>query len=380
MSQKGTYKANRFLLVALLVELVFISFGYLCYQYGERWVSGLKFHDKTWFLLLLAGPVLAVIFYFISRWKNKASQRFAEQNLMQAIAQPVSKTKHAARYWLLRLSLFLLTFALVNPKIGSRLAEGQTEGIDIMFCLDVSNSMLAEDLNPNRLAKAKRMIEQVIESLHGDRIGLVVFAGEAFVQLPLTTDYSAARLFLSSISPDIVPTQGTAIGSAIDLAFQGFDMESTAGKAIVVITDGENHEDDAGFAAKYASDNGVRVFSIGMGTVAGAPLPTGRSQNFKKDNEGNIVVSKLNAGLIEEIADKGNGLAIFASNSQQATELLNEEIEGMAKGELETVVYQEYEDRFQWFLLPAILLILIDATINTRKSEWLRRFKLFGHE
>ena len=380
MENQKTYSLSRFTILAILVESLLFAISALLYRYGEKWVNGLRFDNKDLFILMPLGILLFFVFVWNSSWRNKALAKFSDLSLLSKISDPLSRTKHFSRYWLLRFSWFFLVLALVNPKIGSRLAEGQTKGMDIVFCLDVSNSMLAEDLSPNRLAKAKRLIDKVLDELNGDRIGLVVFAGEAFVQLPLTTDYSAAKLFLSTLSPDVVPTQGTAIGSAIDLAFQSFDLETQDGKAIIVLTDGENHEDDASFAAKYASDNGIRVFAIGMGTVSGAPIPVNRRQkDFKKDQSGNIVVSKLDASLIEDIADKGNGLAIFASNSQQATKAVIEELATMNKGELDTVVYQEYEDRFQWFLLPGLLLLIIDSFMGNKKNKWLSRFKLFGH-
>ncbi|TXC76180.1 VWA domain-containing protein [Luteibaculum oceani] len=381
MEKTKTYSPGKFIAFALVMEIIFLGVAFLLFQFGERWITGLRFDNKQYFILIPIGTLITFAYFFYTRWKAKAINKFADLELFNAVVEPYSISKHSIKFWLFRVALFLLAFACINPKIGSRLAEGKTKGMDIVFCLDVSNSMLAEDLTPNRLSKAKRMIEKVLDELNGDRIGLVVFAGEAFVQLPLTTDYGAARLFLSSLSPDVVPTQGTAIGSAIDLAFQSFDPESPVGKAIIVITDGENHEDDAGFAAKYANDNGIKVFGVGMGTIAGAPIPVNKGKkDFKRDNSGEIVVSKLNAALIEEIADKGNGLAIYASNSQQATKALIEELQQMEKGELDTVVYQDYEDRFQWFLLPSVLLLLIDALLGSRKNKWLNRLNLFSHE
>lgn len=378
--QQRAYKLSRFIILAIVVETVLFGLSALLYKFGERWITGLKFDNKDLFILMPLGILLLFIFIFHTRWKNKALSRFAELKLLEQFSDTKSKTKHFSRYWYLRLSWFFLVLALVNPKIGSRLAEGETKGMDIIFCLDVSTSMLAEDLSPNRLSKAKRLIDKVLEELNGDRIGLVVFAGEAFVQLPLTTDYSAAKLFLSTLSPEVIPTQGTAIGAAIDLAFESFDFESQAGKAIVAITDGENHEDDAAYSAKYAADNGIKVFAVGMGTVSGAPIPTQRGrQDFKKDNNGNVVVSKLDASLIESIADNGNGLAIYASNSQQATAALIDELANMEKGELDTVMYQEYEDRFQWFLIIGLLLLAIDSFTSSKQNRWLNRVILFGH-
>ena len=249
-----------------------------------------------------------------------------------------------------------------------------------MICLDVSNSMLAEDLSPNRLERSKRAIYQLIEKLHNDRLGIIVFAGQAYVQLPITTDYSSAKLFLETIGTDIVPTQGTSIGSAINLAMESFDFENGTSKSIIVITDGENHEDDAMNAAIEASDKGVIVNTIGMGSEKGGPIPVyknGAQVDFRKDNTGNTVVTKLNEKMLKEFATAGNGSYVRASNAKGGLDKIMSEIDKMEKKEFGSKSFKDYEDRFQIFLIIALFLIVLENFISNRRSTKLDGVNLF---
>jgi Ca-activated chloride channel family protein len=269
---------------------------------------------------------------------------------------------------------------LINPQLGSKMAEAKVKGIDIIVALDVSNSMMAEDLSPNRLVSAKRAISKMLEKLQGDRVGIIVFAGQAYVQLPITSDYAAGKLFLSTIDTDVVPVQGTDIGAAIDLSMKSFSEESPAQKAIVIITDGENHEADAVVAAQEAAEQGIRVFTIGMGSQDGTPIPqyNGNTRTgFKKDQEGNIVVSKLNEQMLREIANAGNGAYIRASNAEVGLEPLLAELNQIEKTDMGTVAYAEYEDRFQIFLALALLCLVLEFFLSNQKGKVAKRLKLF---
>ena len=249
-----------------------------------------------------------------------------------------------------------------------------------MIALDVSNSMLAEDLSPNRLEQAKRAIYQLIENLHNDRLGIIVFAGQSYVQLPITTDYSSAKLFLETIGTDIIPTQGTAIGSAIDLAMESFDFENGTSKAIIVITDGENHEDDAQSAAKNATAKNVSVHTIGMGAVQGAPIPiykNGSQVGFRTDNTGNTIITKLDEKMLRDIASAGNGSYVRATNANAGLKIIMDEINKMDKKEFGSKSIKDYEDRFQLFLIAALILIVLEYFIPNRKSSKLDKINLF---
>jgi Ca-activated chloride channel family protein len=250
-----------------------------------------------------------------------------------------------------------------------------------MLVLDVSNSMLAEDIQPNRLERSKMAISNLVDKLDGDRIGIIIFAGRAYKQLPLTTDYSAARLFLSAVDTKIVPTQGTAIGSAINMAAESFD-EKEHNKAIIVITDGENHEDDAVGAAKEAIEGGTMVFTIGMGLPEGAPIPVydnyGSRSGFKKDREGQTVITKLNEDMLRQIAAAGGGAYARANNATTGLRKIFEDISQIEKKEIETKQFTDYEDRFQIYLAAALLFLIIELLIATRKSSWAQRFNIFG--
>jgi Ca-activated chloride channel family protein len=267
--------------------------------------------------------------------------------------------------------------------VGTKLEEVKRKGADIMICLDVSNSMKAEDLQPNRLEKAKQAISKLIDKLEGDRIGIIIFGGDAYVQLPITTDYAAAKLFLESISTDMVPTQGTAIGSAIDLAMESFGKDEGKNKAIVIITDGENHEDDAVKAAEAAAEKGVAIHTIGMGSVEGVPIPYYRGNvkdGFRKDKEGNTIVTKLDEKTLQEIAAAANGIYVRATNSDAGLNNVLEAINSLEKKEFESKLYGDYQDWFLIFIWVAFVLLVIEILLSERKSKLYQRLNLFGNE
>ena len=268
---------------------------------------------------------------------------------------------------------------IANPQIGTKLEEVKREGIDLMIALDVSNSMKAEDLSPNRLERAKRALLQLVEDLHSDRIGIIVFAGQAYTQLPITTDYAAAKLFLNMVDTDVVPTQGTAIGAAIELAEESFNYEEGGNKALIIVTDGENHEDDAIEAARDASSKGIKVFTVGMGTPMGAPIPIfrgGRQTGFRQDQNGNTVVSSLNEEMLREIAGVGDGIYVRATNSNVGFERILDQLSGLEKQEFESQVYTDYEDRFQFFIGISFLFFSLFLVLNEKKGKWVEKIKM----
>lgn len=332
-----------------------------------------------WALLALI-PLMVIVFIFIQRWKNKRLKQFANKSVIKRLMPNVSFKLPFIKFVLLLFAFVFLLLGLANLQYGTTTEQAKKEGVDLMIALDVSNSMMAEDLSPNRLERAKRAIYQLIEKLENDRLGIIVFAGESYVQLPITTDYSSAKLFLETIGTDIVPTQGTAIGSAIDLAMESFDFETTTSKAIIVITDGENHEDDAISSAQKAVEMQVSVHAIGMGSEQGAPLPIykmGKQVGFKTDNGGNTVVSKLDETMLKKIASAGNGTYVRATNANAGLGIIMDEVGKMEKKEFDSKVFKNYESRFQIFLLIALFLLMVEFFISTRRSGKLDRINLF---
>jgi Ca-activated chloride channel homolog len=279
------------------------------------------------------------------------------------------------------LAYMCVVVGLANPQFGSKLEEVKRKGVDIIVALDVSNSMLCEDIRPSRLERSKQALSRLLDKLQNDRIGIIVFAGEAYVQLPITTDYSAAKLFLPSIEPDMIPTQGTAIGAAIDLAVKSFTENEKKNKALIIITDGENHEDNAIEAAKNAAESGVITYTIGMGSPEGAPIPVyhnGVRADYKKDENGNTVITKLNEAMLREIAANGKGEFIRATNSDDGLSLILDKVNKMEKKEFGSKVYTEFDDKFQYFLTAGLLILILEFFVSRRKSEWLKRLNLFG--
>lgn len=325
-------------------------------------------------------PLILILFILMRIWRKKALNTFGNSSVLTQLTPLVSGGLPIFKFVLIALSFFFLVIAIVDPQIGSKVEKVKRKGVDLVICLDVSNSMLAEDIKPNRLERAKQAISKLVDKLESDRIGLVVFAGKAFVQLPITTDFSAAKLFLSTISTDIISEQGTAIGAAIEQAVSTFPKDNVRkNKAIIIITDGENHEDDAPTAAKNAVDSGIVVHTLGMGLPEGAPIPVKRGYtiDYKKDNSGNTVITKLNEQMLQQIAAVGGGSYIRANNTEVGLEALFEEISKMQKKEIDDKTFSDYEDRFQLFLGIAIFLLIVEVLIYEGKYKFMNTIDLF---
>ena len=333
------------------------------------------------FLWLLLSVVLLVALFVASRYMTKAAlKRFGNIALLGNFMKDASEGKLRVKFLLEVLALVCLIIAAARPQFGSKLEIVKKEGIEIMICLDISNSMLAEDIQPNRLEKAKRMLSRLLDQMENDQVGLIVFAGDAFTQLPITNDFVSAKMFLSSIDPKMVSIQGTAIGSAINLAVRSFTPNESSQKAIILITDGENHEDDAQGAASAALERGIKTHVIGIGSVQGALVPddSGRPGSYRKDNEGNPVTTHLDEDMARKIAAAGQGIYAHADNSNSAINAIIENLSQLEVTELESHVYADYEDKFSWFAWLAFILILIDMILLDKANSVIRKIKLFS--
>lgn len=340
-----------------------------------------RFANEIWLWALLVIPVLIVLFWLNARWRKRALQQLADANVLENLLPAMSKALPRWKRVLFTLAVAFLLIGIANPQIGSKYEEVKREGFELMICLDVSNSMLAEDLTPNRLERAKQAISRLVDRLKNDKIGVIVFAGDAYIQLPMTVDHSAAKLFLRSIDTDIVPTQGTAIGKAIELASSSFSETTKANKSIIVITDGENHEDDALEQAAAVAENGIKVHTIGIGSVDGTPIPMykrGQMLGYRKDRDGNTVVTKLNETMLKQIAASGEGTYVRANNSRTGLNALMDELEGMEREEFGSKMFTSYEDRFQYFFAVALLLLIIELLLPSRKLKMFRDVNLFA--
>jgi Ca-activated chloride channel family protein len=340
-----------------------------------------RFENIEMLYALFLVPLFLLLFIARLAWKKKAIKRFGDPKLVELLMPNKSNGKIILKFVFLSLALISLIVALANPQIGSKLEEAKRSGVDLMIVLDVSNSMLAEDIKPNRLERAKQSISKLLTKLKGDRIGIVIFAGESFLQLPITNDYAAAKLYLQSISTKSVASQGTAIGDALNRAITTFPKSAKKNRAIILITDGENHEDDAIDAVKSAVEQGIVVFTLGMGTPPGAPIPAFNNNvksGYKKDRNNNTIISKLNEGMLSELAKLGNGKFIQASNSNVGLDYLFSEINNLEKMEFSSKMITDYEDRYQYFVALALLFLLIDFFIHEKKNKLVNRIKLFS--
>lgn len=329
---------------------------------------------------LLVVPALMLFFWYSRLRRKRALAIFGNREILSTLMPNVSKGRPFLKFFVLMLALTSLILALARPQFGSKLQTEKRKGIELMIALDVSNSMMAEDIQPNRLERAKRAISQLVDKLSNDKIGLIVFAGDAYTQLPITADYISAKLFLNAINPSMVPTQGTAIGAAIDLGVKSFSPQFKGNKAMIIITDGENHEDDPVKVAADAADKGITIYTLGMGLPQGGPIPEelNGQKTYRKDRNGNVIVTKLDEDMLQKIAEAGHGAYIRANNSQVGLNDLFNEINKMEKSEVESQIYADYDDKFQYFVGLALFLIFLDFMILERKNKYLKNFKLFG--
>lgn len=332
--------------------------------------------EMLWLLVLV--PVFVVAYVLYARRKCRRLEAFGDPQLVAELMPNASRVRPTVKFSLLLLAFSLLCFAAARPQYGQREQTIKRQGIEAVIALDISNSMMAEDVVPNRLERAKQMLSKMIDRMVDDKVGLVVFAGEAFTQLPITCDYVSAKMFLSNIDPSLIKTQGTAIGDALSTSIRAFGAEqSEANRAIVLITDGENHEDDAVAVATRAKEAGIKILVVGIGKPEGAPIPIPGTNDFRKDRQGNVVVSRLNEDMCREIAKAGNGIYVRCDNTNTAMRAIEKELDTLATTELETQVFTDYNEQFQTFALLALLILVIDFFIFNRKNKSLTRINLF---
>ena len=337
-----------------------------------------RFAYPDYLYLLLALPVLILVYLYAVIIRKKAIKKYGNPALLSQLMPEVSTKRQHLKFWMLLAAVSVLVFVIAGPQFGSKIETIKRKGVEIIVCLDVSNSMLSEDIRPNRLERAKQMLSRMTDSFTDDKVGLIVFAGDAFIQLPITSDYISAKMFLSSITPSMVPTQGTAIGAAINLALRSFTPNEASSKTILIITDGENHEDDAVRAAMTAADRNIKVNVVGIGTPQGAPIPVGGSGNFLRDREGNVVVTQLNEQMCQEIAAAGKGIYVRADNTNTAMRTLQNEIDKMEQTELDSKIYSDFDEHFPTLAWIVLALLTIEFLILERKNRIFSKIRLFS--
>ena len=337
----------------------------------------MKFASPEYLCLLILLPLLLAVYIYSNYRRNRNLRLYGDVQLLKSLMPDVSVYRPSIKFWLSFAALALIVVALARPQFGSKKETITRQGIEAVIALDISNSMMAEDIAPNRLEKAKKIISRLIDKFENDKVGLIVFAGDAFVQLPITNDFISAKMFLETISPALISRQGTDIGGAISLAMKSFTNTEGVGKAIILITDGENHEGGAEEAAKLAADKGMNVYVLGIGSLAGAPIPADGSNDYRRDKEGNVVVTKLNEQMAQTVAQAGNGAYIRVDNTNNAQKILESEVNKLAKADVTTEVYTEFNEQFEFIAWIAFILLVIEALILTGKSRFTRGFKLF---
>lgn len=342
--------------------------------------------EHTEYLWLSTITLIFIALWLFTKWKDKKLiSSIGDNSLIEGLIKGKSKLRSNWKFFFINLSIILLIIAIANPQTGSKIEKSKREGIDLIIAIDISNSMLAQDILPNRLERSKMAITKLVNELKGDRIGIIAYTARAYTLLPITTDYGAARMFLNNLNVDFINQQGTSIAAAINLADETFMQKSEVGKnkgkALVIISDGEDHEEGAIEAAGKAHEDGIRIFTIGMGLPSGAPIPVSQknpSAGYKKDSEGNTVITKLNESLLREIAEKGNGYFVRASNSNTGLDKIYQSINSMDKQEIETRTFKEYEGWFQIFIFLAIFFMAIESIISFRKGRMESKFKIFN--
>ena len=336
-----------------------------------------RFEDPIYLWLLVLIPILALVRFISYRNQRKRLRKFGDPSLLKELMPDVSRFRPSVKFWVLLGALALLIVMLARPQLGTKISHEKRVGIETIIAMDISNSMRAEDIIPSRLDRSKMMVENLVDHFTNDKIGLIVFAGDAFVQLPITSDYVSAKMFLSSIDPSMMATQGTDIARAIEMATHSFTQEEGIGKAIIVITDGEDHEGGALQAAEAAKDQGMRVYVLGVGSVNGAPIPISGTGDYMKDRSGNTVMSALNEEMCKQVAQAGGGAYIHVENNSAAQQQLDHELDKLAKKETSTTVYSEYDEQFQAVGILVLLLLIIEICILDRRNPLLKNLSLF---
>ncbi|MBD3636934.1 MAG: VWA domain-containing protein [Crocinitomicaceae bacterium] len=373
------YNIKHILIAVIIWEVIFWSIGVSLYYYMSD-LENFRFENEYILCGLALIPIVALGYLVVLNWKNKTLSQLASDKLLRYLTAPVSEVKSYFKFFLFRNALAFLILALANPQYGKGRNEMVAEGIEIMIALDISNSMRALDLDPNRdrLTVAKMSIDRFLRSLHGDKVGILVFAGDAFLQVPLTADYRAIKMFLQTISPDMMTNQGTSIGLAIDKCIQSFDMENGVNKAIIVMSDGEDHEGDAEAMARSANEMNIIVNTVGMGTQNETPIPeykNGEMVGLKEDAYGKTVYTKLNEEMLVNIAQIGGGTYVRAEGNYVNLEGLMEEIRKIEKTEMESSLYSDYEDQFHWFLALGLVLLFIEFFITENRSGFVHKLQ-----
>lgn len=335
-----------------------------------------RFANSEYLYLLFALIPMAAIFGYAMYRRSRNLKKYGNYQILKQFMPGYTTWRYYFKCALFMIALAGAIFVAARPQFGSKLEMVKRKGVEVMIAMDVSNSMLCEDIKPSRLQKSKQMIYKFVDGMENDKLGLIVFAGQAFTQLPMTSDYSAAKMYASNISTGVIPTQGTAIGAAIKMAANGFSSKTNVGKAIIVITDGENHEDDAVEQAKAAYESGIQVHVIGIGKPEGAPIPDGHG-SFRKDIDGQTVITKLNEQMAAEIAAAGGGLYVRADNTNNALKYIQSELDKSAKGDVESKVYTDFDEQFQTIAWIVLVIIILEIFIRERKNKFLSKFKLF---
>ena len=338
-----------------------------------------RFEEPTYLYLLAALPLIAILRWVLERKQLKRLKLFGDPTLLRHLMPDVSKMRPVVKFWMLLAAMALIIVMMARPQMGTRISHEKRTGIESIIAMDISNSMLAEDVTPSRLDRTKMMVENLVDNFTDDKIGLIVFAGDAFVQLPITSDYVSAKMFLSEIEPSLIATQGTDIATAINMAANSFTQQQGVGKAIIVITDGEDHEGGALEAAKEEKKKGMRVYVLGVGSDKGAPIPMGNG-DYMKDRTGNTVMTKLNEEMCRQIAEAGGGAYIHVDNNTNAQRQLDSELAKLSKKEMQSTIYSDYDEQFQAFGIIAIILLILEICILESKNPIARRLNIFGRK
>ena len=342
-----------------------------------------QLEETSYFYILLIIPIMIIGFLFLKTWKKNIQKKYISENLLQFLSPNISNFKPRIKLLFLILFILFSTIALVNPKIGTELKTVKREGVDIVFALDVSKSMLAEDIAPNRLEKAKRIVSEIINTLNNDRVGVIAYAATALPILPITDDYSTAKTFLQSLNTDMLSSQGTAIIQSINLAQKFYDDEDQTNRVLCILSDGEDHEVDRQNLLELAEQSGTTIITIGLGSVKGAPIPIKENnivKSYKKDENGDVVVTKLNAQLLNTIANSSNGIYIEGLNTELVVEKISKRLKEMDKKEFESKQFVAYKDQFQWFISFAILFLSLELLVFEKKTYWVKKLNLFNEK